>query len=228
MAEADFSELTNSLSGGTLRRGVTAGVTTPTGGGSFAFGANSIASTAGAWGLYTNQANFSPTPANKGGSIRAALKRGPGVGFAPLIFIGLQSNDVNASGYLLGLTDGDPARIALVKGQLVNGIPDVAPGTLGVLRRSDSTVEADTWQHLRLDMVVNTNGDVVLNCFRNLGNVSSPSWVAIPGITQVIDDVLGVNTGSTPFTNGRMGFGGRWAETNRRAYWDYVESVRQT
>src|SRR5690606_10539570 len=103
-AEADFSELSNSLSGSVLRRGVTAGVVKPNGGGTFAFGANSVSASAGAWGLYTNQADFAPTGSNKGGEIRGALKRGPGIGFSPLLFIGLQSADVDAVGYLLGLS----------------------------------------------------------------------------------------------------------------------------
>lgn len=231
MASSDWSELTNGLGSGVVRRAVTAGTSKPNGGGTFVYGANSLGNTAGAWGLYTNQANFSPTPSDKGGSIRAAIRRGPSIGFAPLLFIGLQSNDVNAQGYLLGLADSDPARIALRKGALLDGIPDVAPGTLGVLRRSAQSVAADSWLHLRLDMVVNLNGDVVLNVFQSdlvANPVTAPVWTAVTGLEQFIDDALGVNSGSAPFTQGYMGFGARSAEVNRRAYWDHLEAHRQT
>jgi hypothetical protein len=229
MAEADWTALANVLSAGVVRRAPTAGVVTHTGGGTFAYGARSIANTPGAWGLYTNQADFAPTPNNKGASIRAAIKKltGNQTLFSPLIYVQLQAADVNANGYLLGITGGDPGRIALVKGKLLDGIPDEAPGTLGVLRRSTATFAGNTWLHLRLDCVVNTNGDVVLNCFRNVGNVTSPTWDPVPGLEQVIDDVLGATTGSVPYTNGYMGIGARFADTGRTAYWDQVDSRRQ-
>jgi hypothetical protein len=230
VAEADFTTLANSL-GGSLRRAVTAGVATPSGGGTFSFGARSISNAVGAWGMYSNQANFAPTPANKGGSVRGAVKKAGLSGgqtlFSPLLFIGLQSADVNANGYLIGLSESEPHFIQLVKGKLLDGIPAVAPGTLGVLRRSTASYAADTWHHLRLDMVVNTNGDVVLNCFRSVLNVTTPSWAPIPGMAQIIDDALGANTQSDPFTNGYVGVGGRFAETSRIAYWDHVECIRQ-
>jgi hypothetical protein len=230
VAEADWTDLANSLSSGVVRRAPTAGVVTHTGGGTFALGARSIANTAGAWGLYTNQANFAPTPANKGASVRGAIKKltGNQTLFAPVLFAQLQAADVNANGYLLGITDGDPGRIALVKGKLVDGLPDAAAlGTLGVLRRSTATFAGNTWLHLRLDVVVNTNGDVVLNCFRNTGNVTSPTWDPVPGLDQVIDDVLGANTGSVPYSNGYMGIGARFADTGRTAYWDHIDCRRQ-
>jgi hypothetical protein len=135
-------------------RGVTTGIARPSSGGSFGF--NSLSTSQGVVGLFTNQVSFAPMA--KGGSVRGALQRGPSgspLNFAPFLFVGLQGPSVNDLGYLLGLGDGDPHHIVLRKGALSGGLPDVAPGTQGVLRRSTATAAAATWLHLRLDMVVN-------------------------------------------------------------------------
>jgi len=119
----------------------------------------------------------------------------------------------------------------LRKGGLSGGLPDIAPGTQGVLRRSTGTFLPATWLHLRLDMVVNLNGDVLLQVFQNdlvahpLG--TAPSWVALPGVDQFIDDALGINSGSQPFTSGRAGFGFFTKDVTRRGFFDQVEVYRQ-
>lgn len=235
MGEADFTVLTGSLGTGVVDRGVTAGIARPPGGGSFLYGFNSLDLTEGAVALHCNLADFSPMA--KGGSIRMAMKRGAGGGrtnFAPFIFIGAGSANVSAVAYMLGLSDADPSRIQLRKGALNAGLPDAevtAPPTSGVLAQSTDTIEIDTWTHLRLDMIVNDNGDVVLNAYQsNLDDhdVDTPSWAAIPGIDQYIDDTLGVNTGSAPLTSGRAGWGFYSKDVTRRAYFDHLELARQT
>lgn len=235
MAEADWTVLTNSLAAGSVKRGVTGGITRPNGGGNFLYGFNSLDSSQGVVGLFTNQVNFAPMA--KGGSVRAAIKRGIGGGktnFAPFIFICLGGALVTDQGYMLGLGDSDPHRIILRKGALTGGLPDAAvtsPPTSGVLRKSTATYSEDTWLHLRLDAVVNTNGDVVLNVYRNdlaANSVASPVWAAIDGMAQFIDDALGVNSGSAPFTSGRGGFGFQTKDVTRRSYFDHLEILRQT
>lgn len=235
MSSTDWTDLTNSLSSVDVRRGVTGGATPPNGGGTFVYGMRSLAIVNGVVARKTNQVNFDPTPSNKGGSIRGALQRGVSggpAGFQPFLFIGAQGNDAAADkAYMIGLTDGDPFKIVLVKGALVNGIPDVAPGAQGVLRRSTASFAIGTWLHLRLDMRVNLTGDVVLSVFRNDLNanaVTSPVWAAVAGLEQIIDDTLGANTGSLPFTEGRMGYGARFADVGRRVYFDHIESIRET
>jgi hypothetical protein len=80
-------------------------------------------------------------------------------------------------------------------------------------------------------MVVNQNGDVLLQVFRNdlttnpLG--TAPAWAAVPGISQFIDDTLGINSGSEPFTSGRAGFGFFTKDVTRRGFVDHVEVFRQ-
>lgn len=234
MSETDWTALTGELNLASLDRGVTTGIAKPSGGGNFIFGFNSLTTAQGAAAYFTNQANFAPTPANKGGSIRAAVQRGISGGdinFAPFLFINLQGPDVTDLGYLLGLQDDEPHRIALRKGSVVTGIPSASPGASGILKRSTATFTKGTWLHLRLDAVVNLNGDVILKVFRNdLGAnpVTSPVWVAEPGLEDFTDDALGVNSGSAPYTSGRMGFGHYVNDVTRRGYFDHVECFRQT
>ena len=126
---------------------------------------------------------------------------------------------------------GDPHHIVLRKGALSDGLPDLVPGTQGVLRRSTATFAAGTWLHLRLDMIVNQNGDVLLQVFQNdlvahpVG--TAPSWQAVPGMDQFIDDALAVNSGSQPFTSGRAGFAFFTKDVTRRGVFDQVEVYRQ-
>lgn len=232
MAELDWTYLNDGLAIGSVDRGVTAGFTPPPGGGSFVFGFNSLDVSIGAVGLFTNLASFAPTA--KGARITGAMKRYPGggsTGFAPMLFVGLQGPSVNDAGYLLGLGDGDPSRVTLRKGALSAGLPDVAPLGSGVLRRSTTTKALDEWVHLRLDMIVNLNGDVRLQVFENdldanpLG--SAPVWTAIAGMAEFVDDALGINSGSAPYTSGRCGFGFRTSDVTRRAFFDHLEVYRQ-
>jgi hypothetical protein len=231
MAQADFTELTNSLSSGAVRRGVTAGQTPPNGGGSFVYGFNSTVTTPGAVGLFCNLVNFAPMA--KGGRATGCMKRGLSGGptnFSPFLHIGLGGPDVSDVCYMLGLQDDDPSKICLRKGQFSQGLPAGAPGVSGILRVSDETVDPDVWAHLRLDMVVNLNGDVILKCFKNDLNAhaaTAPTWTAIPGMADFTDDALGVNSGSVPYTSGRIGWGFATKDVTRRAYFDQVEIIRQ-
>lgn len=231
MAEADWTELLNSIGTGVVDRGVTAGIARPNGGGDFLYGFNSITNTPGAVGLHTNQTNF--TPAAKGGSVRAAFKRGLSGGntnFSPFLFIGAQGNDISDNAYILGLDDDDPHQIVLRKGAMSSGVPSAAIGSSGVLAKSSASYSNNTWLHLRLDMIVNTNGDVLLQAFASdldTYAVTAPTWVAVPGIEEFIDDALQVNSGLAAYTSGYIGFGFQSADVTRRSYIDHVEIFRQ-
>jgi hypothetical protein len=235
MAEADWTELDDSLSIGSVARGVTAGAGAPNGGGSFVFGFNSLDANAGAVGMFPNMVNYAPMA--KGCQVIAAMKRalsGGPAGFSIGIAGAVQGNSVEDLGYVLGLSEGSPSHVVLYKGALVNGIPDLAPvpASNGVLRRSTATIPIDTWVHLRLDVIVNVNGDVRLQCYQNdlalhaLG--TAPSWVAIPGMTEFVDDALQVNSGSAPLTSGRAAIIYRKTDVTRRAYVDHFQVLRQT
>jgi hypothetical protein len=230
MGSADWSFLNNGLDIGSVDRGVTAGIARPPGGGSFLYGFNSLTVTHGAVALFANLTNFAPM--TKGGTIRGCIQRGPGggpTGFSPFLFLCGQGTSVNDNAYLLGLSDDDPHRIVLRKGSVVAGIPD-SEGP-GVLLRSSESFAQGTWLHLRLDAVVNTNGDVVLTVLRNdlqahaLGTAFD--WLPVAGMPQFIDDQLGINSGSQPLTSGRAGFGFSVSDVTRRAFFDHFELYRQ-
>ena len=238
MSEADWTELTNSLAPAQVDKGATTGIDRPNGGGLFVYGFNSLAVVDGAAGLFTNQTNFAPM--TKGGRIQGAIKRHPSggpTGFAPFLFIGLQGPDVSDLGYLLGLGDADPHHIVLRKGAIDEGLPE-AVGVNGVLAIGTEPFSNDTWLHLRLDMIVNTNGDVVFNVFRSdldSNPVTAPVWESVPGMDDLdsgsgrafLDDALGIASGSQPFEDGRVGFAFRVEDTARRGVFDHVEIARQ-
>lgn len=237
MSSLDWSTLTGSLASSSAPHGVTAGLGTPPGGGDFVYGFNTLANVTGVIGKYASpqapNTNFNPTL--KGAQITAAVQRAVGgglEGIAVFLFVQLQGNAVTDGGYILGLSDGDPGHIELRKGALSIGLPDEAPGGANtVLARSTEEIAMGDWVHLRLEAVYNTNGDVVLNVFRNdltANDVDAPVWEAIPGMDQFIDDVLGVNSGSVPYTAGRVGFGARLDDSQRRAYVDHVTISKQT
>lgn len=230
MGESNWSFSSGGVDINTVDRGVTSGVTPPPGGGSFVYAFNSLVTGAGAVGKYANQTGFDPCAS--GGSIRGAIQRGPGggsTGFSPFLFLQCQGNSVNDSAYKLGLSDEEPHRIVLRKSSLASGCPAVAQ-TAGLLAQSTETFLQGTWLHLRLDAIVNLNGDVILNCYYSdldTHDVDSPVWEDIPGISQFIDDHLGINSGSQPFTSGRVGFGFQVTEITRRSFFDYLEISRQ-
>lgn len=240
MAQADWTELTNNLDTATIDRGTTTGIPRPNGGGSFVYGFNSLAITPGGAGLFCSIAGFAPMA--KGGSIRGAVQRGISGGplnFTPFLFIGATGPDLAADkAYILGLQDDDPHRIVLRKGTLNGGIPAGAPGTQGILRRSTATYAPGVWHHLRLDMIANTNGDVILTAFRNdllVHPVTAPVWTRIPGMAandtdvfDFVDDALGVNTGAAPFTSGRVGYCFVSKDVTRRGFFDHLEVMKQT
>lgn len=239
MASGDWGVSTGSLATSSLKRGVSAGFPKPSGGGTFAYGFNSVANVVGCTVLYANVADFTPTAA--GGEISAAIQRAPSTGktdFAPFLAICIGGTAVTDKAYMLGLGDGDPSHFILRKGAMSDGLPDVAPGTQGILRRSTATYDAETYYHLRLEAVANDNGDVVINCYQNdltAHSVASPVWTAINGITQFIDDAAGIASASAgltgsdifPYASGYMGYGMRVANIGRRAFFDFIKPIAQ-
>ena len=230
MASTDWTYLNDGLDIATVDRGVTAGIARPPGGGSFLFAFNSLAAVQGSVALFANQAGFAPMA--KGGSIRGAVQRGPGggpTGFAPFLYLCCQGNSVNDQAYLLGLADDDPHRIVLRKGSVTGGLSS-SDGP-GVLLKSGESFTQATWLHLRLDVIVNANGDVVLKVYRNALDThplgSAPDWQPVAGMTEFIDDHLGINSGSQPLTSGRGGFGFAVRDVTRRGFFDHLELYRQ-
>jgi len=233
MSSADWTDTGDSASSSSILRKVSAGYPLPNGGGTFARGAKSILSGAAAWAQYANITGFAPSAANKGGWISAAIQRGLSsglTGFSPFLFICLGGTTNASNAYILGLGDADPSHFILRKGDLATGCPDVAVGLQGVLRRSTNTYDVEEYYHLKLEAVVNGTGDVVLNVYQsNLNSyaVDSPTWAAVTGMAQVIDDAAGINTGSVPYTSGYFGYGFRTDNINRVVFFDHIAMAVQ-
>jgi hypothetical protein len=236
VSSIDWTELTGSLVSPNIARGVTSGTSKPNGGGTFTFAMNTLTATPGAYGRRaTPQApntNFAPLPS--GGDMSAAMVRAAGggtTGFAVFMFLGLTGGAVSDEGYFLGLSDGAPCHIELRKGVLSQGLPDESPGGVNkILRQSAGVVAVDAWVHLRLEMVSNANGDVILNCHQNdlaANPVTAPVWSAISGMASFVDDVAGINTGSAPFTSGHAGFAAVFSDITRRCFVDHLALARQ-
>ena len=243
MGETDWTYLSDALDAASLDRGATTGETPPNGGGSFLFGWNSLVTTQGAAGKFTNQAGFAPTAALKGGYVRGAIKRGVSAGdinFSPCFFLQCQGTSVNDHAYILGLSDEEPAHIVLAKKSIIEGLPtSPVAGQDGVLRVSSATYAKDTWLHLRLDAIVNLNGDVLLQVMASdlvANPVTSPVWTVVGGMSATfVDDVLGVNSQLAgvsasfyqPFTSGRMGVAFFTKDISRRGWFDHIECAKQ-
>lgn len=208
--------------------------------GSFVHGFHSITNDVGVVAYYSTQSGFAPT--SKMGLISAAMQKGLGAGndkHSPFLFAGLGGTSSTNMAYLLGLDESATPRIVIRKGQLANGIPAVAPGSQGVLRRSSTTIAIGTWIHLKLDAILQPGGDVLIQCFQNdvaANGIDSPVWEAIDGISDFTDDASGINSAllgitgsdSAPLTSGRMGFGTRVSDANRNSYFAHIGPEKQT
>lgn len=248
MASIDWVQVVGNQDSATIARGVTAGVTPPNGGGSFVFGFNSLTASPGAVGYTIDgtansgaNARFAPMQTDSavatGGSIRGILQRGisaePQTGFAPMLFLhvksGITSNpNVNDVGYLLGLEDSNPARIVLRKGALNGGLS--VDTSLSTLRISTTSYNPGTWVQLRLDAIYNQNGDVVLKVYQSDLSVNAatlPVWTSVPGMSDFIDDVLTINTGTAPLSGGFCGYNFYSKDLQKRAFVDQVQLLRQ-
>lgn len=220
--------------GAPLYAGTTAAFPTPSGGGSRTYSWRAAdASINGAHAVRVDAPNFAPIPGNNGGSIRGAIYRADGSSaedHSVFLFFQLQEDDTSGTAYLLGLSPEVSSHLVLVKGPLSSGIPTSAEKTDGVVRRSTETYGQGTWLHVRLDVVVNPNGDVVLNTWVNdltANDVTAPTWVAVDEMSGVIDDVLGWETG-TPGLNvgGRMGFAYHATSSGTAGAVDHIRVAR--
>lgn len=246
MGQADWKELSGALTPASLSRGVTGAVAGPAGSNGFVMAYNSLnATVSGAHGWLVDLTGYNPTGsgpsiADGGGSIRGCVKRveSPNAtGMSPFLFSCVQggsSPTVNDYAYLLGLSDNTPYQIVLAKAPIVSGLR-VDEENVSILRSSSAqfNIGDGLWHHLRLDAIVQTNGDVLLQCFSNdlttrpVG--TTPSWQPITGMDDFIDDLNQINTGTPPLLGGSHGFAFAVHESlNRRGAFDAIQLERQT
>ena len=233
MAETDWVSFSNEASSAeVLALPTMAPSLVPPDGGLFTFGARSLVADAKFRGKVSTRAGLHPVPANKGGSISAYLrKHSPSSGnclYSPLLFL-LDGHDLasDPEGYLLGLSEGAPYYIQLRKGRLLDGLPQTS-----YLARSSASFTGAQWIGLKLDLVHNPQGDLVLNVYRDLSaplSPAAPDWQRIAGFSSsYVDDNLGVLSGSVPITAQKyLGFGFFFRETSAVASIDYVKHAAQ-
>ena len=246
MSSADWQAISDGATQAACPNGVIAAASiggAPPGGEAFVYATNSAVNTPSVVALYTTITGFSPV--TKGAAITGAIQRGVSggaTGYSAWLFAQLQGTASGYQAYMLGLADGGQgAHIVLQRAPLANGMADNAPGTAssGTLQRSTAVYAPGTWVHLQLEVVQNTNGDVVVNCYQNdltgAGTVQSPVWVPIPGILQFIDDGVGANVSNTlaqnptpPLSPGYVGFGSQSSQAARRCYFSHVSITAQT
>jgi hypothetical protein len=236
MAQADWTAFNatthHGLDDGDVAKGVSNAFTKPNGGGDFVHAFHSLQPTIGVAGwYYSGLSAFNPIATNKGGSIRAAMNRyAAGTKYAPVIGFMAGTDLAAANAYVLGLSDSDPYQIVLRKGMVTGGLD---PTAADVLRASDESWSSNTkWLHLRLDIIVNPQGDVVLNVSQNdldVNTVDSPAWQVVSGMDSFIDDAGGVLTGTAPLIAGFRGFFGHFnnGEAGKVSLFDHVELLRQ-
>jgi hypothetical protein len=144
----------------------------------------------------------------------------------------ITGNAPTSPGYSLGLSNNSSYKIVLAKQTPVTGLDE---DDSGVLRASTASYtetgdDVSEWFHLRLDVLVNPHSEVVINCYRNSGDVDTPVWAAIPGMDSYIDDSLGAITGTVPYTGSFYFFFGHYANNGlgKVSLFDHITVARQT
>jgi hypothetical protein len=235
MAESDWAYWDDMSDLASVRHGVSTGFLKPNGGGDFCYAHAALVSEATVAGRRVALANFEPIATGKGASVRCALYRDAAASHSCYIAVLAQGPSVDDEAYLLGLEGVEPGRIVIRKATIRSGLPSGGV----VLAASNLRFTGGSYLHLRLDAIVNANGDVVLNALQNnltANPVTAPVWEKIAGMgdppngtPSFIDDCLGINSGSLPFTGGGyVGFAYAASTIGRKGLVDHFEALRMT
>ncbi len=229
MAQSDWAAMSNGLSSANVAHTVTQGTTPPSGGGSFVYAFHSLQATEGAVGLTVDDGGVDFSPMASGCRVSGALQRNGTENDTVMLVGALDSNDVQGEGYIIGLThDEEPSHLVVVKGSPVDGLEEAASG---LLMKSTQTFAKGTWVHVQMDVIVQPNGDVLIQVFANdlsANDVTSPVWAAIDGMSDFIDDAVGINSGSLPYNSGGyVGYAYFTKAVGRYGFVDHVKVARQ-
>ena len=145
---------------------------------------------------------FSPVAATLEVEVSGALFRRPDADaemFSVFLFVNLQTDDVLDTGYMVGLSAGQPGHIVLAIATLDAGLPFVEDDSEGnppvfplaytggdVLARSTDTVALGEWIHLRLTVAPAGPVDV-LSVYQNdleTNGLLKPVWVLVASATH--------------------------------------------
>lgn len=235
MGASDWTTCTNSLATSSVARNPTSGTPRPPGAGQYLFAMHSRIVQTGAVGLFVNQVGFAPMPF--GGIIHGMLTKlvsGGGTNFGAAFFFSAAGPDVSDVAYILALSEAEPAHLLLKKARQIDGLADEAPNPTvnKILRRSVETFGMGEFVQVRLRVIDQPGGDVVLKVQKNdltaVGaNLTTPTWIDVPGMDPFTDDVTQINTGSAPLVGGRAGKSGFFRDVNRRVAFDQVVVEKQ-
>jgi len=237
MAKADWAALVNSLGSGDVAKAVSSAFTPPSGGGTYVHELHEVGggSATGLAGYYCALTGFNPiTGTRKCGQMSCVLKRfSSNINYAPM-FGFLAGNDPNSAvGYFVGLSAESSYHVCLKKGIPWAGMLSTDSDVLRVATavRSDTGATAD-WVHLRLSVLVEPHGEVRILVEENdLSSyiVTAPTWAAIPGMAEYIDDPAGVLSGSLPKLDGFYPFFGMHiaAASGATVLVDHIQISRQ-
>ena len=194
MAETDWELMEGSLDTATVSYGTVTGADAAPPEGVACLGFHSLQPCEGVSALISTVAIqfLAPMPPGRGGTIYSHTRKLiPMHQYAPMIFLACGKNVVSAQAYILGLSEEWPYRIALKKGLLVEGLRADDESILGL---SDAVYDTSDWHNLWLQVTVNTQGDTVLHAEKWVAGPNA--FIPIPGMDDVIDDALGVLTGT--------------------------------
>lgn len=241
MAQEDWTELTGSLTAPSVARVATPAIPPPPSDFDKAFVMHSRVATSGVLGYFVNEVDFAPAVGDQ--AIEGVLYRQPGPsgsGVSNFLFAALQGTDTTSSGYMIGLSDSNPSRIVLAKARPQDGLQNVAPDpdNNGILLRGTQDFAVATWVHVRLEIVVNANGDVFVKPLwsdLDLHLVTAPVWqtpegmdgILVPAYDGFLDDFAQTYSGSAPFGSGRLGYGAKFTDISRIAAFDHVRVERE-
>ncbi len=197
MAEADWKLMTGSPDTTQVSFGKTDDGAFSIPGGDFALGFHSLEPVVGLSGLLYTWPSLHPISGHFGGVINASLRKfNAQAGGSPVLFFATGTDVTSAEGYMLGLTEEWPPRIALRKGLLSAGLSTDNTELLGL---SERAFLATDWIELFFTMAVNQQGDLTLTTrYACPPTVGLGPYTTDPGLPNVIDDILGLGTGSPP------------------------------
>jgi len=223
MAEQDWAKMPGSLDPADVSVGQTDNVAFQIPEGVHCVGFHSLNAVVGFTGYVLNLSGFNPISGHKGGIIKGYMRKHVvGTGGAAVFFFVTSTNAQGAEGYMLGISEDNPAQLILRKGMLNQGLSISSPG---VLRVSQASYPNPTWLYPILYMTVNTQGDVALRVRQSVLSIE----VAIPGMDDIVDDVLGKASGSPPvFGDFYPGFGHyNSGQSGRLSLFDALMASRQ-
>jgi len=244
VAQADWITITNMASSADVAHTPTMAPSLEPKDGDFTYAFMSHVADVKFSGLCCAAVNFSPLADvhshHAGGSIRGYMRKhtpvsGPAL-FAPMFFIASSSGapdlDDNPSAYKLGLSEqaaaGSPYHITLAKGSLRDS--GVKATTGDYLLRGTTSYTTARWFGLRLDVLFNPQGEIVLNVYEDTANNPvSPIWTRPAGFPDAyVDDGLGLLSGTLPLTGTLyVGFGQWSSQVGCCSAFDYLQISRQ-